>query len=367
MKPKGRDVKFMGLRVNKIVRHVYYYSTGTFLKNKFLAKAKARLEEFGIQFESNEQKQKQLADMLRMYKLYGFGFDEYLYFHFAGKPMSERLSFVADWEHSTYTYAMNNRNNDVLFVNKYETYKKYKKFYKRDVALIEGEKDKENFFSFVDKHPEFIVKPFNDSAGRGIKIINWGGVTESKNDLFNTLLADYKNTFLIEELIKQSPEMAKFHPSSVNTVRVSTVRFDDEILILHPFFRTGRGDNCVDNAGAGGVFGVVDPESGIVTQVADEKGISYSIHPDTKEKIIGFKIPKWDELISFAKELAYVTPDNRYTGWDLALTDSGWVMVEGNNMGQFLWQIPTQKGFRDEQNNILKRLGINRLKLFLSC
>ena len=194
-----------------------------------------------------------------------------------------------------------------------------------------------------------------------------GGVTESKNSLFNELLAEYKNTFLIEELIKQSPEMAKFHPASVNTVRVPTVRFDDEILILHPFFRTGRGNNCVDNAGAGGVFGVVDPESGIVTQAADEKGIFYNNHPDTKEKMLGFKIPKWNEAVSFAKELAQVTPDNRYTGWDLALTDSGWIMVEGNSTGQFVWQIPEQKGSREELNNILKRLGISQTKLYFIC
>ena len=58
------------------------------------------------------------------------------------------------------------------------------------------------------------------------------------------------------------------------------------------------------------------------------------------------------------KELAQVTPENRYTGWDCALTEHGWVMVEANRQGQFVWQIPLQQGCREEMDLILAGIGL---------
>ena len=62
-----------------------------------------------------------------------------------------------------------------------------------------------------------------------------------------------------------------------------------------------------------------------------------------------------------AKELALIVKGNRYAGWDLALTEKGWVMIEGNARGQFVWQIPSGKGFLKEANQILERLGVRKL------
>ena len=74
--------------------------------------------------------------------------------------------------------------------------------------------------------------------------------------------------------------------------------------------------------------------------------------------IIGQTIPRWQEAKDLVAELAKIVPDNHYTGWDLALTDMGWVLVEANRRGQFIWQIPTQVGFRKEINRILKQLNV---------
>ena len=62
-----------------------------------------------------------------------------------------------------------------------------------------------------------------------------------------------------------------------------------------------------------------------------------------------------------AKELATVVKGNHYAGWDLALTENGWIMIEGNARGQFVWQISSQKGFMKEANKILERLGLPQM------
>jgi len=114
----------------------------------------------------------------------------------------------------------------------------------------------------------------------------------------------------------------------------------------------------VDNAGAGGIICAVNADTGITFAAADEHGKRFALHPQTKHNLVGFQIPDWEEAKAFVCELAETVPDNRYTGWDIALTDSGWVLVEANRRGQFVWQIASQIGFREEINSILKELEI---------
>ena len=135
------------------------------------------------------------------------------------------------------------------------------------------------------------------------------------------------------------------HPASVNTVRVPVVKKKNgDIVIFHPFFRIGLGDSVVDNRC---ILCNVDVETGIVyTDGVDKWGNRYIIHPDTKRQIVGFNIPNWKELMDLVKKVSSET-SNRYIGWDFALSENGWVMVEGNE-GQFVMQRANKKGLLDE-------------------
>ncbi len=110
-----------------------------------------------------------------------------------------------------------------------------------------------------------------------------------------------------------------------------------------------------DNAGAGGIIATLD-ENGKIKAAADENGISYTRMDDLGLDIIGWQVPCWKEAVEFVKQLAMVIPSNRYTGWDIALTENGWCMVEGNSRAEFLWQKSDRKGFRHEINGILAEL-----------
>jgi hypothetical protein len=160
--------------------------------------------------------------------------------------------------------------------------------------------------------------------------------------------------FVMEELIRQGSEMAVLHPQSVNTVRITTLRVGDKINIIHPFFKVGRAGNIVDNAAQGGIFGVIDIDTGVVTSACDKHGNRYIRHPETGVQLIGFVIPKWEEALELSRELSKVVPEAIYVGWDLAYTEDGWVVVEGNSRAQFVcYQIAEQKGFRKELESML--------------
>lgn len=218
---------------------------------------------------------------------------------------------------------------------------------------------------FVNMHNRFIVKPVAGSCGRGVKIYDISDYTcsdELVKELVDGYCRGWNGGFIAEEVIEQDEQMASLHPSSVNTVRFPTIKFSNRVEVLHPFMRLGRGNMIVDNGGAGGILCAIDVETGKVLAAMDEKGMAYEKHPDTGCQIIGFTIPRWDEAVAIVKEMAMVVKDNRYTGWDMALSNKGWVMVEGNAMGQFIWQIPTQQGFMKEANEILKELNLKQLR-----
>lgn len=308
---------------------------------------------------SPEEYKSLVEDMMTEAKKYNVGFDEYVMYHFRERDFADRRTFVCTRERATYCERLNNPKNQMIFDDKGKTYEVFGKYFHRDLTEVVGwtEESTKAFETFVGKHPRFIIKPFNGGNGRGIKIV------DSKDmgtfaQMCETLKKEYPAGFVAEELIRQVAELSAAHPSSVNTLRVFTVRFDDRVEFLPVAWRVGRGGACVDNGGSGGIFCVLD-DNGVVLSTCDEKGRTYDVHPDTKHPLVGFKVPKYKEALEFCKELAMVVPSNRYCGWDIALTDEGWVMQEGNWQGGVVaFQCPMQKGCRQLLDGIMAELGL---------
>ncbi|MBN1365701.1 MAG: hypothetical protein JW976_12905 [Syntrophaceae bacterium] len=295
-------------------------------------------------------------DMLFCLLKYGALYDEYFFYEFENKSSEYKKSFITEKKRYNYYNRLNRQRNKIYFDDKWKTYQLFHKYYKRDVVCIRNRDDLKIFCEFVSNHPFFILKPLSFSLGEGISVIDTQKEKNAEN-LFQRLLM--KAPFIIEELIVQDDRMSKFHPQSVNTVRVTTIltgrkNTEYEVHIFCPFFRMGQNGNIVDNAGAGGIIASIDPKTGKLTSIGkDEANNKYMSHPNTGVSIKGFQIPRWEEAVNLAKELALIIPTNRYIGWDLALTDHGWVMVEGNSSAQFnIYQFCDLKGRREELDEL---------------
>lgn len=289
-------------------------------------------------------------DMLFCYYNYGADFDEYFLFQLEYKPHILRNEFLTQNHRKYYAKMFNKPENNSLFRDKDRTAERFKEFYHRDVIAVCGMEDLDKLKDFTAKHKEFIVKPRSAHFGMGVH--------KERADRFATpeaLLEELikEGDVVVEELIKQSDRMGCLHPQSVNTVRLITV-LDKEgqcHFFCPPFLRMGQKDGVVDNAGAGGVACYVNIDNGrIYTDGADEMNNVYVYHPDTGIKIKGWQVPDWEEAKEFCRTLANVVPENRYCGWDLALTDEwGWIMVEGNDNAQYVVQQMIDKvGKRDQ-------------------
>ena len=291
---------------------------------------------------------------------YHWDFKEFFMYNFQSLSPKERRMFVPEYDKNVFCDKVNDFKDAQIFDSKWETYRHFSDFFKRDCVLVpatlDGSRDSE-FTSFLAKHRSFILKPDSAASGRGIAIIHSDGNEDAVRQIANHI-KNKNERYILEELISQNIGMSKFHPSSVNSLRIRTFRFDDRVEILPSNMRIGCGDSVVDNTGKGGISVALDSE-GKAISACNEAGVYYETHPDTGEQIIGEKVPGWEDALELARQLALVVPSVRYVGWDLALTDSGWVMIEGNDKGMFVGiQKPTQKGFRPRLDKILAEMNI---------
>lgn len=261
--------------------------------------------------------------------MYGILPKEYFIYRFDLLSHEGRLTFVTRSNKYYYYRKFNSKNYAEFLNSKTETLRKFRQFYHRDVLCVYDKNDFPAFCEFVKKHPRFIYKPAQDYGGHGIKIYN-SELYESLEDLFDLIL--FNGASVCEELIVQGEEIAQFHRQSVNTVRIVTYRSDDGVA--HPqwcFLRMGAGGSHTDNMSAGGISALIDYETGIICDCGrDYDGNRYVFHPDSGKQLVGFNVPKWDEVKSMIQQLANALPQVRFVGWDLAYTDAGWVFVEGN-------------------------------------
>lgn len=326
-----------------LLRYYYKKKDANIIMHRFLHET--------IAFEDQKKILKNMKDAMVNYR---WEFDEFFLYHFWELNHQEKQSFVVEFEKNLFCDMVNENSCQEIFDNKWKTYERFRKYFNREVVLVlPNDSGIEAGSRFLENHKTCILKPIVSSLGRGVRKVNV--TTEPKNQL-ESLLKEYSGGIVLEEVIKQAESLSKLHPQSVNTLRIHTLMTKNGPVVFKPYLRMGRGWSVVDNAGAGGIFTSVDFHSGRITKAVDEMGNSYNEHPDTKINLIGYEIPKWQEAIELAKNLALIVPKNRYTGWDLALTESGWCMVEGNTRAQFVFQIPEQKGFRELFNDYKKQL-----------
>ena len=358
--------------MKKLVRRFVQFVKGTefgvklhiLRRNRKLAtreRAWKAMDEFGYGSLADSEKEALYKDMRRCFKKLHFLYDEYFTYNFTEiKSDAERRAYVSDNDRSVIVSKLNSAQDRRTFVYKPFTAKKFAPYFGREFCVVDSERDAKTLEDFLSKHKRAIIKPIGGTFGLCIRIVEVGDgddVSAVAKDLAREY-EEYEGA-IVEEVIVQDGRLAKLHPQSVNTARVTTFRLDSRTVVFHPNLRVGRGDSCVDNAAAGGLLCPIDVETGRVIAAGDKSGARYENHPETGERLKGFEVPRWNEAVELVKKLAQVVPSTRVVGWDLALTEKGWILVEANARGQWGAQHILKQGFREEVEGYLRELGVD--------
>jgi hypothetical protein len=121
---------------------------------------------------------------------------------------------------------------------------------------------------------------------------------------------------------------------SVNTIRIDTyLDKANTAHILSAIVRFGTGNTFTDNTHTGGFYVSLNLKSGKLQGVGRQDiikgGEEFTEHPDSKMTLEGFEIPFYKEALELVKKATVVLP-NRIIGWDIAITNNGPVIIEGN-------------------------------------
>ena len=147
----------------------------------------------------------------------------------------------------------------------------------------------------------------------------------------------------IEDLIIQHPALRKLYANAVNSMRIITILDNwGKPHVVYIVQKMGLNGSIVDN---NCLFARVDPETGKIAYPAHSgdttKGIIYYEHPETHVPLVGYQIPYVKEAVKMCLEASLVVPQVRYIGWDVAVTEKGPVIIEGNTFNAHdFWQLP---------------------------
>ena len=194
-------------------------------------------------------------------------------------------------------------------------------------------------------------KPYDGLGGADVKKEYSDQITDKKAYFENAI----KNRIFLEELVVQHPEMNKLCDKSVNTMRIMTFNDNGKPRIIWLGLRVGNGVNSIDNFHAQGMAVNIDINSGKLVGNAIDKDLNqYSEHPVTHTKFDGFQIPCFEEAKQMVLNASLESDKILVVGWDVAISDKGPVIIEGNRRPGFDIVQVLSGGKMDIVNDVLQ-------------
>lgn len=264
-------------------------------------------------------------DMIYCGIVFQAGYYDYQEFEFYNLNNKQRKTYLTRGKNSQIIKAFNNKDYIYLFEDKVEFNKVFSNYITHAWLYIQNDNISE-FIDFFKRYKSIIVKPIDLSGGKLVEKYDFVNDEHSK-ELYEKLIKNKQ--FLIEECIKQHSEMSRLYSKSVNTLRMFTFIKDGTPSFLQALLKIGNG-NVVDNFSSGGMYTYVDEGGKVIVPAIDQADNIYYNHPISNTKIVDFKVPMFDKAVELVRSCSKIVPQVAYVGWDVAITENGPELIEGN-------------------------------------
>lgn len=210
---------------------------------------------------------------------------------------------------------------------------------------------------------EVVLKVSKFSNG-GHGVMFWNSCEDGIDKLEEFLHSS--NNIVCQEVIKQHPDLGILNPSSVNTIRLITIVFDNQVFMLSSFVRFGGKGSRVDNSHSGGLACGVDLQGRLKDPAFDLSANRYDYQPNGYQ-LHQIKVPSFDKCVHLVKELApRFASVSRLISWDLSVDEKGepiLIEFELTFGGLNFHQICNGPIFGDLTEDVLKEVFANSYTL----
>ena len=184
---------------------------------------------------------------------------------------------------------------------------------------------------------DIVLKPIDGSCGEGIFIFRYKDgnyhlrdVPVAADKIWESL-ARGKKRYLVEERVIQKKSYDALNPSSLNTYRVLLIRLDDgELYVARVSMRIGKRGHFLDNLALGSISLVFNNEGRAIFAYDWGAGREITHHPDTNHPLTGVTMECHDEVVALARRASSKFGFLGTTGWDIGVSETGPVIIEGN-------------------------------------
>ena len=323
-------------------------SSNNFMMRKIKAIDYEKLDKLASEIAERNNKSKSYVkrDMIRNFVKWGIGYTDYLKGDYINLTEEQKKGFVTTKSFNKLLHYLNNPKYDACMSDKIVFNRIFKDYIKSDLR----NSSLDDFKKFIKDKKNVFAKPPTDFGGHGIEKIC---VKDIKNIKEKYEELKKKKLNLIEEEIIQAEELNKLNPYAVNSFRIVTLVKDGKAYILANALRINLDDAIA--IGCSDAYGRLDETGHICSRVVDDVANVYECHPLAKIPFKDVVVPFVKESFEMAKEAALVVPEVRYVGWDIAITENGPLIMEGNEYPSY--GLVQYYLFNDEHEGHLKQIA----------
>ena len=210
----------------------------------------------------------------------------------------------------------------------------------------------EKCLQHLRENKSLILKPNESGGGRGIKFIQAG-----TSLMLKRLFTNLGLTFVVQDVLKQHSDMCKLNPNSVNTLRITSIIWENKVEIISAAVRIGTGEKHVDNWNAGGIIVGIDPKGILYPFGLNKKCEKHNVTFGGVELNKGFAIPNYNDAIEAVKKAHVNIPYIKFASWDIAIDENGEPnLIEVNFAGDMaVHQLTVGPAFGDLTKDVLDK------------
>ncbi len=192
---------------------------------------------------------------------------------------------------------------------------------------ITDKESDETIINFIKENNKVVLKNSGGCSGKQVYV-------SKEDDTVDSILEKFRKEHynLMEQTISNCPQIKSLNPTSLNTLRIVTVRAGKYFKVICACIRIGAKNARLDNVSMGGGAARINIETGKIDSffVSNSFRDNDSSASQNGRDEIGFQVPYWKEAIGILEKASLIVPEIHIVGWDVAITETGPYIIEGN-------------------------------------